>query len=249
MRTETYYAYDVTGKMVAVRNRDLAEDSKSTLGFAYQGNQQLLSFSLDTYSGGVNEYGKIKSFNLLGTQGEVLGIDSSRFGQPAAVSSLQQTVWQINNLDGTRFTDTNGWFATNYAFAGQKLASTNTDYLTQSRDAHRNTWNGKTESGWTIFKDEYGKHVNPRIFGVSQAIFGLAEVIGGAGSCPAVIGCFVAAHGLDDMQAGLLTAFTGEFQETLTKKLARAVTGSETAATVMDCVTARASAILLVSHR
>jgi len=52
--------------MVAVRNRDLAEDSKSTLGFAYQGNQQLLSFSLDTYSGGVNEYGKIKSFNLLG---------------------------------------------------------------------------------------------------------------------------------------------------------------------------------------
>lgn len=141
-RTETYYAYDVTGKMVAVRNRDLAEDSKSTLGFAYQGNQQLLSFSLDTYSGGVNEYGKIKSFNLLGTQGEVLGIDSSKAGQPVAVSSLQQTVWQINNLDGTRFTDTNGWFATNYAFAGQKLASTNTDYLTQSRDAHRNTWNG-----------------------------------------------------------------------------------------------------------
>ena len=240
-RTETYYAYDVTGKMVAVRNLDLVMDSKSTLGFAYQGNQQLLSFSLDTYSGGVNEYGKIKSFNLLGTQGEVLGIDSSRFGQLAAIASQQQTVWQINNLDGTRFTDTNGWFATNYAFAGQKLASTNTDYLTQSRDAHRNTWSDSTPSAWGTFNSELWQtgsfkvasdawnslspETTARIGGGLQLGYGLAQagasIAAGIASCPVTLGVGCAAGiagafiGVDNAIAGFETLRTGKTAETL----------------------------------
>jgi hypothetical protein len=91
------------------------------------------------------------------------------------------------------------------------------------------------------FGQLYGHYLNPRIFGVSQALFGVAEVIGGAASCPAIVGCLVAAHGLDDLQAGLLTAVTGEYYETLTKQAARAVTGSETAATVVDIGTGLAS--------
>jgi hypothetical protein len=90
---------------------------------------------------------RIQNTNFVGLQGIVLGVDGSQAGKPATPSSLPQTAWQINHLDGTRFTNTGNWVANEYVFAGQKLASSSTDYLSSNRDATRNTWGGASSEG------------------------------------------------------------------------------------------------------
>jgi hypothetical protein len=78
---------------------------------------------------------------LIGLSGEVLATESTR-RNPQSGALEPKTVWQFNNLDGTRFVDSGSWVASDYAFAGQKLQSAATDSLIQSRDAARSTWGG-----------------------------------------------------------------------------------------------------------
>ena len=142
-RSETYYAYDVVGNLVATRSHDFVEGLTSTTGYGYQGQQQVFSFGMDDPQA---DYQKIKNFNLIGVQGDVLAFESTRFNS-TTLTNEPRTVWQFNNLDGTKFVDDRGWSTSEYAFAGQRHAASNTDYLVQSRDSARRTWSGESEHG------------------------------------------------------------------------------------------------------
>lgn len=72
----------------------------------------------------------------------MLAEDSTVPPQPPTPNTQQPTAWQFNNLDGTKFVNSKGWFPSDYAFAGQKLQSASSDFLVQSRDASRSVWGG-----------------------------------------------------------------------------------------------------------
>ena len=76
----------------------------------------------------------------------MLAFESTRFNS-TTLTNEPRTVWQFNNLDGTKFVDDRGWSTSDYAYAGQRHAASNTDYLVQSRDSARHTWSSESEHG------------------------------------------------------------------------------------------------------
>ncbi len=189
------------------------QNSTSITGYVYRGDRQILSYGLNSDSNNNSNYRKITSFNLLDVQGNVVGADFNQAGQSVATGTRQQTTWQINNLDGSKFTDSSGWFTNEFAFAGQKIASTNTDYLIRSRDSNRGLWVGHAESWGAHFGEDYAHYFNPANSwndgSVSGKFFGGAQYVGwtaaaGAGIALGAIGAAagLGAFGISSTYAG-----------------------------------------------
>ncbi|MGN6548207.1 MAG: Hint domain-containing protein, partial [Aureliella sp.] len=204
---ETRYAYDVLGRLVAAQSihRDATSvptENIVTTGFALQGSQTVLSYSLDS-----GTFGKITSANFVGANGQIVAIDRSFDGQTKDIQQ-QFSVWQYNDLEGRKFTDGDQWGAAAYRFTPGKIEM---DFELLTVDFAYKTWD--------TARDLWARNA-ASILGTAQAIGGISQIAGGIGACLGIVTCgvgfAVALHGLDDLVTGLDTAASGEFKQSYT---------------------------------
>ncbi len=143
------FAYDVMGRQVVSSSNVVRTSAVTTTGVGYEGQLPVVRFDMKAATAG-----NIESFTLFDQQGAVIASDTSTTAhQP--VLDHQLTTWQINNLDGSEFTNTETWFVTPYAFAGNRRVTVNSDPITQMQQSNRGMqqqhWDAETDRRWAAY--------------------------------------------------------------------------------------------------
>jgi hypothetical protein len=108
-------------------------------GTVYQRNKPVLQFNMTE-----GEEFHIPSFSWMDERGEVIASQTTTTSDAAkpAPQELAAT-WHLNQLDGTEFTNTKSWMATEFAFAGNKRGTVNSDPITELQTSTRSLHEGR----------------------------------------------------------------------------------------------------------
>ena len=112
-----------------------------------------------------------------------------------------------------------------YSFAGNTPVDRTTAAVNHDR-------NSTVPSFGSVFVEQFGNNIDPRVFGFAQAAFGISEMLVGTAFAWTGVGLLVTANGADDAWAGIATMYYGEHVHTLKYRALHAATGSETVATI-----------------
>lgn len=112
-----------------------------------------------------------------------------------------------------------------YSFAGNTPVDRTTAAVNHDR-------NSTVPSFGSVFVEQFGNNIDPRVFGFAQAAFGISEMLVGTAFAWTGVGLVVAANGADDTWAGIATMYYGEHVHTLKYRALYAATGSEMVATI-----------------
>jgi YD repeat-containing protein len=134
----TSYLYDPMGRLI-VTNTDVVDKSTTQIGTIYQGQKPVLQFDMDPDLG--NE---IQSFKWFDSRGELIAshVNTTHSSQQPHPDELAAT-WHLNQLDGSEFTNTKSWMATEYVFAANKRGTVNSDPITELQKSTRSWHEGR----------------------------------------------------------------------------------------------------------
>ena len=143
----TSQMYDALGRR-GLTNTEVVGKFNVSTGTVYQRNKPVLQFNMT----------EVKSSIFNHSHGWTNVERSSHPRQPQPVTLRNRppqelaATWHLNQLDGTEFTHTKSWMATEFAFAGNKRGTVNSDPITELQTSTRSLHEGRyslIRSGWT----------------------------------------------------------------------------------------------------
>jgi hypothetical protein len=139
--------YDAFGRR-SLTNTEVVGKFNVSTGTVYQGNKPVLQFNMTE-----GEEFHIQSFSWMDERGEVIASQTTTTSDAAKPTPQElAATWHLNQLDGTEFTNTKSWMATEFAFAGNKRGTVNSDPITELQTSTRSLHEGRyslIRSGWT----------------------------------------------------------------------------------------------------
>jgi hypothetical protein len=130
--------YDAFGRR-SLTNTEVVGKFNVSTGTVYQGNKPVLQFNMTE-----GEEFHIQSFSWMDERGEVIASQTTTTSDAAKPTPQElAATWHLNQLDGTEFTNTKSWMATEFAFAGNKRGTVNSDPITELQTSTRSLHEGR----------------------------------------------------------------------------------------------------------
>jgi hypothetical protein len=134
----TSQMYDALGRR-GLTNTEVVGKFNVSTGTVYQGNKPVLQFNMTE-----GEEFHIQSFTWMDERGDVIASQATTTSDAAKPDPQElAATWHLNQLDGTEFTNTKSWMATEFAFAGNKRGTVNSDPLTELQTSNRSLHEGR----------------------------------------------------------------------------------------------------------